>query len=302
MDSMSHSRCINRVKVLHARYLLQLLHEVRRVLRTLPTVMHASTLSAQRITVCGDLHGKLNDLLLIFWKVNSSIMLEVFSHRIVSRGVPACTAILWSISQSWSLSTTRNFHLAIIALFKARQQTDETTDGGSVQHLNWIWCENATEYCILASLNQKSDVNESRRLYDVGWHIGLVTGNGISLLRSNIWNCAQYLLSRQVVVTAKSQETRKSTSTTLVTFSSCDIELWPLIWSWQDEPARQISRSVISFISYSSNSQTDTHRTKCSTWTIKYTVSQKTSHLWLAITLTHMNWFWHFLAEMLTIK
>ena len=25
-----------------------------------------------------------------------------------------------------------------------------------------------------------------------------------------------------------------------------------------------------------------------------YTVSQKTSHLWLAITLTHMNGFWHF--------
>ena len=57
--------------MLHARYLLQLLHEARRVLRTFPTVMHASTLSAQRITVCGDLHGKLNDLLLIFWKVNS---------------------------------------------------------------------------------------------------------------------------------------------------------------------------------------------------------------------------------------
>ena len=63
-------RIILRVKVLHARYVLQLLHEARRVLRTFPTVMHASTLSAQRITVCGDLHGKLNDLLLIFWKVN----------------------------------------------------------------------------------------------------------------------------------------------------------------------------------------------------------------------------------------
>ena len=57
------------VQVLHARYLLQLLHETRGVLRTFPTVMHVSTLSAQRVTVCGDLHGKLNDLLLIFWKV-----------------------------------------------------------------------------------------------------------------------------------------------------------------------------------------------------------------------------------------
>jgi len=33
-----------------------------------------------------------------------------------------------------------------------------------------------------------------------------------------------------------------------------------------------------------------------------YTVSQKTSHLWLAITLTHMNGFWYFLAEMLPTK
>jgi len=33
-----------------------------------------------------------------------------------------------------------------------------------------------------------------------------------------------------------------------------------------------------------------------------YTVSQKTSHLWLAITLTCMNGFWYFLAEMLPIK
>jgi len=29
---------------------------------------------------------------------------------------------------------------------------------------------------------------------------------------------------------------------------------------------------------------------------------KKTSHLWLAITLTHMNGFWYFLAEMLPIK
>jgi len=33
-----------------------------------------------------------------------------------------------------------------------------------------------------------------------------------------------------------------------------------------------------------------------------YTVSQKTSHLWFAITLTHENAFLYFLAEMLPIK
>jgi len=31
-------------------------------------------------------------------------------------------------------------------------------------------------------------------------------------------------------------------------------------------------------------------------------VSKKTSHLWLAITLTRMNGFWYFLAEMILIK
>jgi len=35
---------------------------------------------------------------------------------------------------------------------------------------------------------------------------------------------------------------------------------------------------------------------------IVHRVSKKTSHLWLAITLTQMNGFWYFLAEMLPIK
>jgi len=33
-----------------------------------------------------------------------------------------------------------------------------------------------------------------------------------------------------------------------------------------------------------------------------YNVSQKTSHLWLAITLPHVNRFWYVLAEMLRTK
>jgi len=35
---------------------------------------------------------------------------------------------------------------------------------------------------------------------------------------------------------------------------------------------------------------------------VTYTVSQKTSHCWLAITLTHINGFWYFLAQILPIK
>jgi len=34
----------------------------------------------------------------------------------------------------------------------------------------------------------------------------------------------------------------------------------------------------------------------------QYTVSQKTSHLWLAITLTHMNGFWYFFGRNVTNK
>jgi len=43
-------------------------------------------------------------------------------------------------------------------------------------------------------------------------------------------------------------------------------------------------------------------RTTVWLWSCIYTVSQKTSYLWLAITLTHVNWFWYFFGRNVTDK
>ncbi|XP_069369347.1 serine/threonine-protein phosphatase with EF-hands 2 isoform X2 [Paralichthys olivaceus] len=75
-------------QLLHARYVLQLLGETWRLLRILTNISHVSTCHTKEITICGDLHGHLEDLLLIFYKngLPSSEKPYVFNGDFVDRG------------------------------------------------------------------------------------------------------------------------------------------------------------------------------------------------------------------------
>ncbi|XP_053313388.1 serine/threonine-protein phosphatase with EF-hands 1 [Spea bombifrons] len=67
-DTNSLLGAFKQEKQLHARYVLQLFHETKKFLKQMPNVVHVSSSYSKGITICGDLHGKLDDLLLIFYK------------------------------------------------------------------------------------------------------------------------------------------------------------------------------------------------------------------------------------------
>lgn len=61
---------------LHAKHVANILKEAAARLRRLPNLNPATTAISKQITICGDLHGKLDDLLVVFHKVYQPSTLE----------------------------------------------------------------------------------------------------------------------------------------------------------------------------------------------------------------------------------
>lgn len=73
---------------LHAKYVAGILRETTIRLKRLPNLNQASTAISKQVTICGDLHGKLDDLLVVFHKVSA---IQIFFHSIIH---------LWKINLS----------------------------------------------------------------------------------------------------------------------------------------------------------------------------------------------------------
>ncbi|KAM9238090.1 serine/threonine-protein phosphatase with EF-hands 2 [Dugong dugon] len=96
---------------LHARYVLNLLHETRKHLIQLPNINRLSTCYSEEITVCGDLHGQLDDLIFIFYKngLPSPERAYVFNGDFVDRGKDSVEILM--ILFAFMLVYPKEFHL-----------------------------------------------------------------------------------------------------------------------------------------------------------------------------------------------
>ncbi len=65
------------MKQLHAKYVILILQETINALKKLKNINILATNASKNITIVGDLHGQLDDLLMIFYKVKRDFLIEL---------------------------------------------------------------------------------------------------------------------------------------------------------------------------------------------------------------------------------
>ncbi|GLV35149.1 retinal degeneration C [Carabus blaptoides fortunei] len=100
LDSLIETFRKKKQHKLHARYVAGILKESIAKLKRLPNLNQASTAISKQVTICGDLHGKLDDLLVIFHKngLPSPENPYVFNGDFVDRGKKSLEVFLLLLS------------------------------------------------------------------------------------------------------------------------------------------------------------------------------------------------------------
>ncbi|XP_021924333.1 serine/threonine-protein phosphatase rdgC isoform X1 [Zootermopsis nevadensis] len=100
LDALIDTFRKKRQPCLHAKYVAGILKEAIVQLKRLPNLNQASTAISKQITICGDLHGKFDDLLVIFHKngLPSTENPYVFNGDFVDRGKKGLEVLLLLLS------------------------------------------------------------------------------------------------------------------------------------------------------------------------------------------------------------